>query len=105
MAATSPALHGTPKKTSVRTIESPAVTMAALARHIERCPPVEVEIWDRTDLDKRKHHRRAARLIFTTTGGRPIHRATWAQIWVPVARAGVRKVQVCTAFATTSRRS
>lgn len=32
-----------------RTIEVPAVTMAALARHIDLCPPVEVEIWGRTD--------------------------------------------------------
>lgn len=74
-------------KTSVRTIEAPAVTMAELARHIKRHPPVEVEIWDRTDPDKRKHHRRTARLIFTTIGGRPIHRATWAHIWAPAARA------------------
>jgi integrase len=54
--------------------------------------PVEVEIWDRTDPDRRKHHRRIARLIFTTIDGRPIHRATWAQIWAPAARkAGIPK--------------
>jgi len=84
---------GPPKtKTSVRTIEAPAVTMAALARHIETYPPVEVEIWDRTDPDKRKHHRRIARLIFTTIEGRPIHRSTWALIWAPAARkAGISK--------------
>jgi integrase len=68
------------------------VTLAALARHIETYPPVEVEIWDRTDPDKRKHHRRVARLIFTTIDGRPIHRATWALIWAPAARkAGIPK--------------
>jgi integrase len=84
---------GPPKtRTSVRTIEAPAVTMAALARHIKRYPPVEVEIWDRTDPDKRKHHRRIARLIFTTIEGRPIYRATWALIWAPAARkAGIPK--------------
>jgi integrase len=68
------------------------VTIAALARHTELYPPVEVEIWDRTDPDRRKHHRRIARLIFTTIDGRPIHRATWAQIWAPAARnAGIPK--------------
>jgi hypothetical protein len=68
---------GPPKtKTSVRTIEAPAVTMAALVSHVEWYPPVEVEIWDRTDPDKRKHHRRIARLIFTTIEGGPIHRST-----------------------------
>lgn len=84
---------GPPKtKTSVRTTEVPAVTMAALARHIELYPPVEVEVWDRTNPDKRKHHRRVARLIFTTIEGRPIHRATWALIWAPAARkAGIPK--------------
>jgi integrase len=35
---------------------------------------------------KRKHHRRIARLIFTTIEGRPIHRSTWALIWAPAAR-------------------
>jgi len=41
---------------------------------------------------RRKHHRRIARLIFTTIDGRPIHRGTWAQIWAPAARnAGIPK--------------
>ena len=84
---------GPPKtKKSVRIIEAPSVTMAAPARHIERYPPVEVEIWDRTDPDKRRHHRRLARLVFTAVEGRPIHRATWAHIWAPAARkAGIPK--------------
>jgi len=69
---------GPPKtKTSARTVELPAITVAALARHIEMFPPVEVEIWDRTNPDRRKHHRRQARLMFTSIAGRPIHRATW----------------------------
>jgi integrase len=78
---------GPPKtKTSARSAEIPAVTAAALARHVELFPPVEVEIWDRTNPDQRKHHRRTARLLFTTIMGRPIHRATWAQMWAPAAR-------------------
>jgi integrase len=52
---------GPPKtKTSARAVELPAITAAALARHIEMFPPVEVEIWDRTNPDRRKHHRRQA---------------------------------------------
>ncbi len=71
-------------------IEMPAVTIAALARHIELFPPPEVEIWDRTDSDQRKHHRRTARLLFVTFAGRPIYRATWAHLWAPAARrAGI----------------
>jgi hypothetical protein len=79
--------------------------MAALARHIDLYPPVEVEIWDRTDPDRRKHHRRIARLIFTTIEGRPIHRATWAQIWAPprAGRASPGK-RACILFAITSPR-
>jgi integrase len=78
---------GLPKtKTSTRTAEIPAVTLAALARHVELFPPVEVEIWDRTDPDQRRHYRRKARLLFTTLMGRPIHRATWAEMWAPAAR-------------------
>jgi integrase len=78
---------GPPKtKTSSRTVELPAITAAALARHIKMFPPVEVEIWDRTNPDRRKHHRRKARLMFTSIVGRPIHRATWTYMWGPAAR-------------------
>jgi hypothetical protein len=55
----------------------PAVTIAALARHIEQFPPPEIQIWDRTDPDPRKHHRHTARLLFVTTENNPLHRATW----------------------------
>jgi len=73
-------------------VEMPAVVIAALARHIELFPPREIEIWDRTDPDQRKHHQRTARLLFVTLAGRPIHRATWAQLWAPAARkAGIPK--------------
>jgi integrase len=78
---------GPPKtKTSARTVELPAITAASLAQHIETYPPAEVEIWDRTSLDRRKHHRRKARLVFTTLAGQPIHRATWPYMWAPAAR-------------------
>jgi integrase len=82
---------GPPKtRGSARTVEVPAVTIAALARHIQLFPPSEVEIWDRTNPDQRKHHRRKARLLFVTLAERPIHRATWAQLWAPAARqAGI----------------
>jgi len=75
---------GPPKtKTSTRTVDLPAVTAAALARHIETFSPLEVDIWDRTSTDHRKHHRRTAKLLFITIQGRPIYRATWAQLWAP----------------------
>jgi len=41
---------------------------------------------------QRRHYRRKARLLFVTLGGRPIHRATWAQLWAPAAhQAGIPK--------------
>jgi hypothetical protein len=41
---------GPPKtRTSVRTVKAVAITVAALERHLEAYPPVEVEVWDRTD--------------------------------------------------------
>jgi integrase len=84
---------GPPKtRTSARTVKAASVTMAALKHHLELQPPVEIEIWDRTNPDKRKHHRRAARLVFTTAWGRPVHRSSWADIWAPAARtAGIPK--------------
>jgi integrase len=82
---------GPPKtRSSAHTVEMPAVTIASPARHIELFPPPEVEIWDRTDPDQRKHYQRTARLLFVTRAGRPIHRATWAHLWAPAARqAGI----------------
>ena len=78
---------GPPKtRGSARTVEMPAVAIAALAHHIEQYPPSEAEIWDRTDPSQQRHHSRKARLLFVTIGGRPIHRATWAQLWAPAAR-------------------
>ena len=84
---------GPPKtKTSTRTSEIPAITLTALKWHVTEYPPVEVEVWDRTSPDRRKHHRRTARLVFTTVGGRPVSRRAWADIWAPAARkAGIPK--------------
>jgi integrase len=78
---------GPPKtRTSVRTVKAATITMAALERHFEMYPPVEVEIWDRTNPDKRKHHIRTAKLVFTSGWGRPLHRSSWANIWVHAAK-------------------
>jgi hypothetical protein len=77
---------GPPKtKTSMRTVELPAVVRMALAEHLKRFKRVEVEIDDETD--PRKPVRRTARLLFTTNMLLPVHRATWAHIWAPAARA------------------
>lgn len=72
-------------KTSTRTVELPAVVSEALARHVELCPPVPVEIDDETD--PRKPTRRAALLLFTNGNRDPIHRASWSHIWAPAVKA------------------
>jgi integrase len=75
-------------KTSRRTVELPEVVRLALARHIERYPPVEIEIEDRTD--PRHVHRRPARLVFVTAAGQPLHRSNWSTVWrTAVRRAGL----------------
>lgn len=88
-----------PKTTSsMRTVELPAVTAAALAAHVERFPPVEVEIVDETD--PRNPRTRMARLLFTWAGVSgtagsggdvsPIHRASWSHAFAPArAAAGI----------------
>ena len=79
---------GPPKtRTSVRTVKAATIAMTALERHLGAYPPVEVEIWDRTDPDKRKHHVRTARLVFTSGWGCPLQRSSWAHLWVPAATA------------------
>ncbi len=73
---------GPPKiRASRRTVELPQVTADALARHIERYLPRPVEIEDHSD--PRDVRTRAARLLFTTAQGAPIHRASWSHIWKP----------------------
>lgn len=77
---------GPPKaKTSARTVELPDVVSRALAEHIRRYPPVEIEIDDETN--PRKPVRRTVKLLFTTNRLNPIHRATWSEIWSPSAGA------------------
>jgi integrase len=77
-----PPYLGPPKtRTSARTVELPEVVCKALAEHLKRFGPVEIEIDDETD--PRDPHRRTAKLLFTTKMLLPVHRATWA----PAARA------------------
>ncbi|GAA3143291.1 hypothetical protein GCM10010466_37840 [Planomonospora alba] len=77
---------GPPKtRTSMRTVELPEVVCAALAVHLKRFEPVEIEVDDETD--PRSPRRRTARLLFTTNMLLPVHRSTWAHIWAPAARA------------------
>ncbi|WP_218010775.1 tyrosine-type recombinase/integrase [Herbidospora mongoliensis] len=71
-------------KTSARTAELPKVVCEALAAHLKRFEPVEIEIVDATD--PRNVVTRTARLVFTTNMLQPMHRATWAHIWAPAAR-------------------
>lgn len=72
-------------KTSRRTVELGQVVAEALARHVERFPPVEVEIDDETD--PRKPVRRTAKLIFVNGNGDPVRRTSWSQWWAPAVRA------------------
>lgn len=74
--------------TSRRGVEVGQVVAEALAEHIRRYPPVEVEIDDVTD--PRKPVRRMARLVFVNGNGDPIRRTSWSQWWAPaVAAAGL----------------
>jgi integrase len=81
----SPYLTPPKTKSSARTVEVPKATMAALARHIEMYPPVEIEIDDETN--PREPVRRLAKLVFTTNALNPMHRATWAHCWAPAREA------------------
>lgn len=81
----SPFLGPVKTKTSRRTVELPKVTADALARHIRRFPPTDVEVIDETD--RRSPRERGGRLVFTTGNARPIHRAGWSHDWQPAARA------------------
>lgn len=95
---------GPPKtRTSVRTVKAAAITMAALERQLEAYPPVEVEIWDRTDPDKRKHHLRTAKLAFTSGGAARFTVQAGQASGCLLHRLRVSlKVQACTVSATTS---
>jgi integrase len=71
--------------TSRRTVELGQVVAEALAEHMRRFPPSEVEIDDETD--PRRPRRRRARLLFTTRDGRPVSRNSWSHTWTPAVRA------------------
>ncbi len=79
MAGDVPYLGELKTRTSRRTVELPDVVVQALARHVERFPPAELEIEDRAD--PRKVRRRTARLVFTTSTGQPLHRSNWSAVW------------------------
>ncbi|HZE38213.1 MAG TPA: site-specific integrase [Stackebrandtia sp.] len=90
----SPYLAPPKTKTSARTVELPKATAAALARHIELYPPVEIEIEIEVDddTDPRRPTRRKAKLVFTTNALNPMHCATWSQYWAPTRdAAGIPK--------------
>ncbi|MCW2938040.1 MAG: site-specific integrase [Actinomycetia bacterium] len=80
-----PFLAPTKTKTSVRTVELPEVTGAALAWHLKNYPPIEIEIDDHTD--PRNPRRRMAKLVFLGRTKRPISRSDWAHIWAPARDA------------------
>lgn len=65
-------------KQSRRTLELPAVTMDALAAHVEEFPPVPVEI---LDLSGRKPETRFARLLVTTSNRLPPSGSTQWKAW------------------------
>jgi integrase len=70
-------------KTSRRTVELPQITADKLAQHIERFPPVAVEVSDETN--PRRPVVRSAKLLFTD-GGALVSRSMWSKIWAPAAR-------------------
>lgn len=74
-------------KTSLRTVELPNITADALAEHIRKYPPAEIELVDATDPDSRKHKARQVKLLFTDEKGRPITRGNWSKIFQPAAQA------------------
>lgn len=71
--------------TSKRTVELPQVTAESLAEHIRRHPPEGVEIDDLTD--PRRPTRRVARLLFVSSRGNPMQRASWAYPWNKAVKA------------------
>jgi integrase len=80
-----PLLGPVKTKTSVRTVELPAVVSAALRAHLDRgVDPVEVD----DDTDPRRSVRRLAHLLFRGTSGEPVNSSTFVRTWSP-ARAAV----------------
>lgn len=68
-----------PKSGSSGTVDLDPVVAAALARHVQERPPVEIEL---PDITSGKLIRRPVRLIFTTRFGNPFTDRVWADLWV-----------------------
>ncbi|GAA1243354.1 tyrosine-type recombinase/integrase [Prauserella halophila] len=79
-------------QTSRRTVELPAVVSEVLAQHIETHLPEPVELDDWRD--RRKPERRAARLLFASSTGRPLYRGLWSSAW----KGAVRRSGLPTGF-------
>jgi integrase len=79
--------HLAPPKTttSARTNELPTIVSDALRAHLATFPVRPEYIEDETD--PRRPVVRPAHLVFRRGDGRPIHRASWSQIWAPAAKA------------------
>lgn len=74
-------------RTSRRDVELPDLAAEALARHLERFPPLEIGLDDETG---RELEHRQARLLFYTSNGQPLIRSTWSGVWrVAVRKAGL----------------
>jgi integrase len=76
-----------PPKTesSFRTVEMPRSTALALARHVELYPPRLIEVRDETVPGRVRM--RQARMLFPSTTGKPLSRASWGHMWNQAARA------------------
>jgi integrase len=76
----------------VRTVKTASISMAALERHLELFPPVEVEIRDRTNPDRRKHRIWIARLSSDRVGAvRCTVQAGWVSGYRPRKQRGFPK--------------
>lgn len=68
-----------PKAGSSGTVDLDSVVGEVLAEHLQRFPPIEVEMIDITSGDP---VRRRVPLLFTTTHGNPFTDRTWSREWV-----------------------
>lgn len=69
---------------SYRTVPLTKSAVDVLAMHLDRFPPREVKIEDRTD--PRKPQRRTARLLFVNQYREPIRRGAWSHVWSSTQR-------------------
>ncbi|MFI0742923.1 tyrosine-type recombinase/integrase [Streptomyces sp. NPDC021100] len=78
-----------PKGAKTRIVDMPPSVAAELKRHVEECPPVEVELpWGRPEADRQ---RRKYSLLLTTRFGNAVAVNTWnTYTWKPaLAKAGI----------------